>query len=118
MNKLQKRQHHNAERRKGRIRAKIAGTATVPRLHVFRSNRGVYVQLIDDERGVTLASVAAKEVSAAGSKTAMSEAAGKAIAEKAKQLSIGKAVFDRGGRQYHGRVKAIADGARAAGLEI
>lgn len=118
MNKLQQRQQHNARQRARRVRAIVSGTAERPRLSVFKSNRGVYVQLVDDEAGRTVASVNVKEVATAGNKTQAAQAAGELIAKKAKELNIERAVFDRGGNKYHGRVKAIADGARAAGLQI
>ena len=102
-----------------RIRAKIAGTAKKPRLSVFRSNTEIYVQLIDDDNAVTLAAASSKdkEVKAqSGNKTEKSKMVGQAIARKAKELGIEAVVFDRGGNLYHGRVKAIADGAREGGL--
>ena len=102
-----------------RIRAKVAGTAAKPRLSVFRSNTEIYVQLIDDDNAVTLAAASSKEQdvkSQAGTKTEKSKLVGQAIARKAKELGIETVVFDRGGYLYHGRVKAIADGAREGGL--
>lgn len=117
MNQTQRNRQRNTQSRKARIRAKISGTATMPRLSIFRSNRGVYVQLIDDTTSHTVASVAMKELTSA-TKIEMSSAAGKRIAEKALALGVVRAVFDRGGNQYHGRVKAIAEAAREAGLTI
>lgn len=102
-----------------RIRRKVAGTAQKPRLSVFRSNRDIYVQLIDDDNSVTLASASSrdKDVAAqAGNKTEKSKLVGQAIARKAKELGLEHVVFDRGGNLYHGRVKAVADGAREGGL--
>ncbi|MGE5520568.1 MAG: 50S ribosomal protein L18 [Candidatus Dadabacteria bacterium] len=102
-----------------RIRAKIAGTATKPRLSVFRSNRDIYVQLIDDDNSVTLAAASSREkdiAAQAGNKVEKSKLVGQSIARKAKELGIEKVVFDRGGNLYHGRVKAVADGAREGGL--
>ena len=102
-----------------RIRAKIAGTAQKPRLSVFRSNREIYVQLIDDDNSVTIAAASSKEkdiVAQAGNKTEKSKLVGQSIARKAKELGIETVVFDRGGNLYHGRVKAVADGAREGGL--
>jgi large subunit ribosomal protein L18 len=102
-----------------RIRAKIAGTAQKPRLSVFRSNKDIYVQLIDDDAAVTLASASSrdKDVAAqAGTKSDKSKLVGQAIARKAKELGIETIVFDRGGNLYHGRVKAVAEGAREGGL--
>ncbi|HEY0356546.1 MAG TPA: 50S ribosomal protein L18 [Flavisolibacter sp.] len=102
-----------------RIRAKIAGTAQKPRLSVFRSNKDIYVQLIDDDNSVTLAAASSrdKDISAqSGTKTEKSKMVGQAIARKAKELGIEAVVFDRGGNLYHGRVKQIAEGAREGGL--
>jgi large subunit ribosomal protein L18 len=102
-----------------RIRAKIAGTAKKPRLSVFRSNTEIYVQLIDDDNGVTLASASSrdKDIKAqSGTKSDKSKLVGQAIGRKAKELGIENIVFDRGGNLYHGRVKQLADGAREAGL--
>lgn len=121
-------------RRKGRVRAKVKGAAVCPRLTVFRSSRGIYAQIINDETGRTLAAVDAKEVypvksGKAGAKqfdgvkvkakkTDMSLEAGKIIAAKAIAQGISRVVFDRNGYKYHGRVKALADGARAGGLKF
>ncbi|MFL5787326.1 MAG: 50S ribosomal protein L18 [Flavisolibacter sp.] len=102
-----------------RIRRKISGTAQNPRLSVFRSNAEIYCQLIDDDKAVTLASASSrdKDIQAQkGTKIEMSKLVGQAIARKAKELGIENVVFDRGGNLYHGRVKAIADGAREGGL--
>jgi len=104
-------------KRRRRVRAKVRGTATRPRISVFRSNRGLFAQLVDDERGQTLAAVAHTEADLKGLKPL--EQAGKAgqlLAERAKAAGIETAVFDRGGYQYHGRVKALAEGAREGGL--
>jgi|SRR5947209_9225773 len=102
-----------------RIRRKISGTAQNPRLSVFRSNAEIYCQLIDDDKAVTLASASSrdKDIQAQkGTKIEKSKLVGQAIARKAKELGIENVVFDRGGNLYHGRVKAIADGAREGGL--
>ena len=102
-----------------RIRAKVAGTAQKPRLSVFRSNRDIYVQLIDDVNSVTIAAASSREkdiVAQAGNKVEKSKLVGQSIARKAKELGIENVVFDRGGNLYHGRVKAVADGAREGGL--
>lgn len=102
-----------------RIRAKIAGTAQKPRLSVFRSNRDIYVQLINDDNATTIASASSREKDIAAqkaNKVEKSKLVGQAIARKAKELGIEAVVFDRGGNLYHGRVKAIADGAREGGL--
>jgi large subunit ribosomal protein L18 len=102
-----------------RIRKKVAGTAQKPRLSVFRSNSEIYVQLIDDENGVTLASASSRDKDIAaqkGTRLEKSKLVGQAIARKAKDLNITTAIFDRGGNLYHGRVKNVADGAREGGL--
>ena len=102
-----------------RIRRKIAGTAQKPRLSVFRSNTEIYVQLIDDDNSVTLAAASSKEkdiVAQKVPKTEKSKLVGAAIARKAVELGLKDVVFDRGGYLYHGRVKAVADGAREGGL--
>lgn len=99
-----------------KIRAKISGTALRPRLSVFRSLRGMNLQLIDDVSGKTLASVNTREVKTKGTKTEISTEAGKIIAEKAKVLGVTTIVFDRGANRYHGRVKAVADALREAGI--
>lgn len=106
---------------KWRIRKKVNGVAQRPRLSVFRSNKEIYAQLIDDANGVTLASASTrnKEYSnLTGTKSEQANQIGKAIGEKAKALGIEAVVFDRGGYLYHGRVKALADGAREAGLKF
>jgi len=102
-----------------RIRRKIAGTAQKPRLSVFRSNADIYVQLIDDDNGVTLAAASSREKdikTQKGNKVEKSRLVGQSIARKAKELGLENVVFDRGGNLYHGRVKAVADGAREGGL--
>ena len=104
-----------------RIRTRVQGTAQKPRLSVFRSNKDIYVQLVDDNSGVTIAAASSrdKDIAAiAGNKVAKSLSVGKAIAQKAKALGIETCVFDRGGYLYHGRVKSIADGAREGGLKF
>jgi large subunit ribosomal protein L18 len=108
-------------RRHLRVRKKIRGSADRPRLVVFRSSKHIYAQLVDDERGVTL--VGASDQSDGmqpenPKKTAKSYALGQLIAARAKDKGISRVVFDRGGYQYHGRVKAVADGARKGGLEF
>lgn len=104
-------------RRHGRVRAKVTGTEARPRLSVFRSNKGMFLQLIDDENRQTLASAMIKEVTAKN-KVAAGQELGKLLADKAKAKKITKVVFDRAHYKYHGRVKAVADGARAGGLEF
>ena len=105
-------------RRHRRVRGKIAGTAERPRLAVFRSNRGISAQLIDDAAGRTLASASWKAVSATGSKTEQANVVGKELAAAAKKAGIETCVFDRAGYLYHGRVKALAEGAREGGLKF
>ena len=100
------------------IRRKIQGTAERPRLSVFRSNRDIYVQLIDDVAGHTLVGTSTKEVETSGNKVEQSKAVGKKIAEMAKTKGIEAVVFDRGGYLYHGRVKALAEAAREGGLQF
>ncbi|GAA4320649.1 50S ribosomal protein L18 [Compostibacter hankyongensis] len=104
-----------------RIRRKVAGTPEQPRLAVFRSNRDIYAQLIDDSSGTTLASASsrAKDIAAQkGAKAELSRLVGQALARKAAEAGITKCVFDRGGYLYHGRVKALAEGAREGGLQF
>ncbi len=104
-----------------RIRTKIHGTAKKPRLSIFRSNKDIYAQLIDDDNSVTLAAASSRQkdiVAVEGNKVIKSTEVGKAIAQKAKDLGIEACVFDRGGYLYHGRVKAVADGAREGGLKL
>jgi large subunit ribosomal protein L18 len=101
-----------------RIRKKVSGVPTKPRLAVFRSNKGIACQLIDDVNGVTLASASSKEVKSAGNKSEISKQVGSLIASKAKSIGVDAAKFDRGGYLYHGRVKSLADGAREAGLNF
>ena len=102
-------------RRHRRIRGKVSGTAERPRLAVFRSNRGIFAQLIDDSTGRTLASANWLALQGfKGDKTAQATAVGKQLAEAARKVGIETVVFDRGGYLYHGRVKALADGARMA----
>lgn len=109
------------QKRHRRVREHVEGTAVRPRLSVYRSTVNIYAQLIDDEKKVTLcsSSTLAKDVDVAGkTKTEAAAIVGKSLAEKAKALGIEKAVFDRGGYLYIGRVKALADGARSGGLVI
>lgn len=111
------------KRRHRRVRGRISGTAERPRLNVYRSLNGVYVQLIDDTAGHTLAAASSNEPDLAKetdgkSKTEVAQAVGKMIAIRAKEKGISTVVFDRGGFRYHGRVKALADAAREAGLEF
>jgi large subunit ribosomal protein L18 len=107
------------QKRHQRVRNKISGTAECPRLNIFRSNKNIYAQVIDDVAGVTLACASAldKEVSG-GTKTEQAQAVGKLIADRAKAKGIEAVVFDRGGYLYHGRVAALADAARENGLKF
>ena len=100
-----------------RIRAKLSGTGERPRLNVYRSLNNIYAQLIDDEKGVTLVSASTIKLKTGGNVAAAREI-GKAVAELAVEKGIKKVVFDRGGFLYHGRIKALADAAREAGLEF
>lgn len=108
------------ERIKQGIRKRVSGSAERPRLSVYRSNKGIYVQIIDDQAGSTLASAStmSKEFASAGNKIEQSKAVGKLIAERAIAAGISKVVFDRNGYLYHGRVKSLAEGAREAGLDF
>ena len=106
-------------RRRRRVRAKIRGSAERPRISVFRSNRGIFAQLIDDDSGRTIAAVnwTEAELRALGPME-QAQRVGAVLAERAKAAGVETAVFDRGGYQYHGRVKALADGAREGGLNF
>ena len=99
-----------------RTRKKVSGTADIPRLSVFRSNRYIYCQIIDDRAGVTLVEANSKVLGGFGLESA--KKVGQSIAEKAKGLNVDTVVFDRGGNLYHGRVKALAEGAREGGLQF
>ncbi|MFC6175571.1 50S ribosomal protein L18 [Companilactobacillus huachuanensis] len=107
------------QKRQKRIRAKISGTAERPRLNVFRSNKNIYAQIIDDVKGVTLASASTldKEIKD-GSKVEQAEAVGALIAQKAQEAKISDVIFDRGGYLYHGRVQSLAEAARENGLKF
>jgi large subunit ribosomal protein L18 len=106
-------------KRRRRVRAKITGNAERPRISVFRSNRGISAQLIDDDAGRTLAAVNWTEADLRSlDPTAQAQKVGELIAERAKAAGVSTAVFDRGGYQYHGRVKALAEGAREGGLAL
>jgi large subunit ribosomal protein L18 len=104
-----------------RIRKKISGSAAKPRLSVYRSNRDIYVQLIDDENGITIASASSRQADIAAQKVTkveLSKMVGTAIAKKSEELGIKDVVFDRSGYIYHGRIKAVAEGAREGGLKF
>jgi large subunit ribosomal protein L18 len=106
-------------KRRRRVRAKIAGTSARPRISVFRSNRGISAQLVDDIAGTTLASVAWYEPELRGlGKAEATSRAGTLLAERAKAAGVSEAVFDRGGYQYHGHVRALAEAIREAGLTV
>ena len=107
------------QRRHRRVRGKVHGSANRPRLCVFRSSKGIYAQLIDDDAGVTLASASTLNLGgASGTKSERAAEVGKLVAQRAREAGIAAVVFDRGGYLYHGRVKALADGAREGGLEF
>lgn len=108
----------NRQLRKNRVRAKISGTAAIPRLSVFISNTHVSAQLIDDEAAKTLVSASTVGTKATGSLTELSTAIGEEIAKKAKKIKVTRVVFDRNGRKYAGRLKALAEAARKEGLEF
>lgn len=108
-----------ADKRQKRIRAKISGTAETPRLSVHRTNAHVYAQLIDDAEAVTIVGVSEKELGkVSGTKTDKAKALGALLAKKAEEKKIKKVVFDKGAFKYHGRVKAVAEGAREGGLQF
>ena len=118
-----KRKHQSRKRRHFRMRNKVQGTAARPRLNVYRSLTNIYVQVIDDTVGNTLAAASTldKDIRTqleGKSKTEAAKIVGKAVGERAKKAGIEQVVFDRGGYQYHGRVAAVAEGAREAGLEF
>ena len=113
--------HEHRLRRHRRVRKKVRGTASKPRLAVFRSNKHIYAQVIDDVAGKTLASASTMEADRRTNPTATVDAAkaiGKLVGERAKAAGVDTVVFDRGGFRYHGRIAGVADGAREAGLEF
>ena len=113
----EKKRLHREKRRK-RLRRKVVGTAERPRLSVYRSNVHIYAQLIDDYAGHTLAAADSREVGEAESRTEAARKVGELIASRAADAGIETVVFDRGGNKYHGRVAALAEGARAGGLKL
>jgi large subunit ribosomal protein L18 len=117
MNK-QKNIQTKRQRRHDRIRAKVDGSSAKPRLSVFRSNRGMYLQLIDDSKGQTLVSAHSRELKKVEGKVEVAKELGKLLAQKAVAKKISAAVFDKSFYKYHGRVKAAADGAREGGLKF
>jgi large subunit ribosomal protein L18 len=118
MNNATKNKRFHFLRRAHRTRARIRGTESRPRLTVFRSLRYIYAQVINDESGVTIVSSSDRAINAKGTAIEKASAVGADIAEKAKKAGITQVVFDRGAYKFHGRVKAIADAAREAGLEF
>src|ERR1700691_3270289 len=120
----QKKKQIRFERRKRSVRSSVFGSAERPRLSVFRSDKHIYAQIIDDYAGKTLASVASTSAELRGAElknggnVVAAQKVGQAIAEKAKAAGITKVCFDRGGRRYHGRIKALADAARKSGLSF
>ena len=113
---IQKRAHR--EKRRKRVRRKVVGTAERPRLSVYRSNVNIYAQLIDDDAAQTLAAADSREVGEAENRKEAARKVGELIARKAKEAGIEVAVFDRGGNKYHGRIAALAEGAREGGLKL
>ena len=116
-------QHNKYERRairRHRIRKRITGSAERPRLSVFRSGKHIYAQIIDDLRGATIVAASSREALGPkqSGKISVCTEVGKRLAERAKEKGVSRVAFDRGGYRYHGRVKALADGARAGGLEF
>jgi large subunit ribosomal protein L18 len=111
---------NNFEQRRARVRAKVVGTKDRPRLSVYRSNKAIYAQIIDDTQGKTLVSVAPQDKALTKAKTKIEKAAlvGELLAQKALKAKIKKVVFDKSGYKYHGRIKAVAEGARKGGLSF
>jgi large subunit ribosomal protein L18 len=118
MAKAKQTRRENRTRRHERVREKIRGSAARPRLAVYRSITHIYAQLIDDDAGKTLVAASSVEAKAGGKKSERAKTVGAALGEKAKAKGIAEAVFDRGGYRYHGRVKALGDAARSAGLRF
>ncbi len=113
---LQKRAHR--EKRRKRVRRKVVGTAERPRLSVYRSNVNIYAQLIDDDAAQTLAAADSREVGGAENRKDAARQVGELIARRAQEAGVEVAVFDRGGNKYHGRIAALAEGAREGGLKL
>ena len=113
---LQKRMHR--EKRRKRVRRKVVGTAERPRLSVYRSNVHTYAQLIDDHAGHTLVAADSREVGEAENRTEAARRVGELVARRAADVGVEEVVFDRGGNKYHGRVAALAEGARSGGLRL
>jgi large subunit ribosomal protein L18 len=114
---VEKKRLHREKRRK-RVRRKIVGTADRPRLSVYRSNVHIYAQLIDDYAGHTLAAADSREVGGAENRTEVARKVGELTASRAAEAGIQEVVFDRGGNKYHGRIAALAEGARSGGLKL
>ena len=114
---VEKKRQHREKRRK-RVRRKVAGTAERPRLSVYRSNVHIYAQLVDDDASNTLAAADSREVGEAENRKEAARKVGELIASRAQEAGIEAAVFDRGGNKYHGRIAALAEGARAGGLKV
>ena len=113
----EKKRLHREKRRK-RLRRKVVGTAERPRLSVYRSNVHIYAQLIDDDAGRTLAAADSREVGEAESRKEAARRVGELVARRAAEAGVEEVVFDRGGNKYHGRVAALAEGARSGGLKL
>jgi large subunit ribosomal protein L18 len=111
-------QRLHREKRHNRIRRKVTGTAERPRLSVYRSNMQIYAQLVDDDAGNTLAAADSREVGEADNRKEAARKVGELIASRASDAGIETVVFDRGGNKYHGRVAALAEGARSGGLKL
>ena len=118
MNNSQKKKLIGRERRHQRVRAKVTGTSARPRLSIYRSMKHIYAQLIDDQKGHTIASASESELKGSLKGVKAAEAVGKIIAEKGIAKKVSAVVFDRGGYKYHGRIKALADSARKTGLKF
>jgi large subunit ribosomal protein L18 len=114
---VEKKRLHREKRRK-RVRRKVAGTAERPRLSVYRSNVHIYAQLVDDDAGNTLAAADSREVGEAENRKEAARKVGELIANRASDAGIETVVFDRGGNKYHGRIAALAEGARSGGLKL
>jgi large subunit ribosomal protein L18 len=114
---VEKKRLHREKRRK-RVRRKVSGTAERPRLSVYRSNVHVYAQLVDDDAGNTLAAADSREVGEVENRKEAARKVGELIASRARGAGVETAVFDRGGNKYHGRVAALAEGARSGGLKL
>jgi large subunit ribosomal protein L18 len=114
---VEKKRLHREKRRK-RVRRKVSGTAERPRLSVYRSNVHIYAQLVDDDAGNTLAAADSREVGEAESRKEAARKVGELIANRATDAGIEAVVFDRGGNKYHGRIAALAEGARSGGLKL